>query len=169
VNAGRIAGVFGVRGELKLDASRVGDDAIRPGIAVSAHLADGSIRALTVSAVRRHQDRPLIRFAGVDDATAAEALIGAQLAIARADAPLGAGEYFDDDLIGCRILDEAGAERGVVTGVLHYPVQDMLVIGNSTTLLPLVRAFIAGVDIAAKTISVTVPPGLLDPERADEA
>jgi 16S rRNA processing protein RimM len=161
--------VFGVRGELKLDASRIGDDAVRPGIAVTLTLPDGATRALTVSAVRRHQDRPLIRFAGIDDATAAEALAGATLTIARADAPLAPDEYFDDDLIGCRIVDEAGAERGVVSGVLHYPIQDMLVVGNSTTLLPMVGAFIAAVDVAAKTISVTVPPGLLDPEQADEA
>jgi 16S rRNA processing protein RimM len=169
VNAGRIAGVFGVRGELKLDASRIGGDAMRPGIAVTAQLSDGTQRSMTVSDVRRHQDRPLIRFTGVEDATAAALFVGAQLTIARADAPLAAGEYFDEDLIGCRILDESQTERGVVTGVLHYPVQDMLVIGKSTTLLPLVQAFIANVDVAAKTISVTVPPGLLDPEAADEA
>jgi 16S rRNA processing protein RimM len=169
VNAGRIAGVFGVRGELKLDASRIGDDAMRPGIAVSAQLNDGTQRNLSVSGVRRHQDRPLIRFAGIDDATAAAALVGAQLTIARDDAPLADGEYFDEDLIGCRIVDETQTERGIVTGVLHYPVQDMLVIGKSTTLLPLVQAFIAHVDVAAKTIVVTVPPGLLDPEAADEA
>ena len=169
MNAGRIAGVFGVRGELKLDASRIGDDAMRPGIAVNAKLSDGTERGVTVSAVRRHQDRPLIRFADVDDVTAATVFVGAQLSIARSDAPLSAGEYFDEDLIGCRIIDESQTERGVVTGVLHYPVQDMLVIGKSTSLLPLVQAFIARVDIASKTISVTVPPGLLDPEVADEA
>jgi len=132
-------------------------------------LKDGSVREMTVSAVRRHQDRPLIRFDGIDDATAGEALIDARLTIARCDAPLGAGEYFDDDLIGCRVIDAAGVAHGIVSGVLHYPIQDMLVIGNSKTLLPMVGAFIARVDIARKEIHVTVPPGLLDPEAATEA
>lgn len=169
VNAGRIAGVFGVRGELKLDASRVGDDAMRAGIVAMLTLADGTSRKLTVSSVRRHQDRPLIRFAGVDDATAAERLTGARLMIARTDAPLADGEYFDDDLVGCRLIDEANVERGVVSAVLHYPIQDMLVIGTSKTLLPLVGAFIASIDVPRKEIRITVPPGLLDPERAAEA
>ncbi len=63
LNAGRIAGVFGLRGELKFDASRIGDDAIRPGLAATLHFADGTTRAVTISAVRRQKDRPLITLA----------------------------------------------------------------------------------------------------------
>ena len=85
------------------------------------------------------------------------------------DAPLGEREYFDEDLVGCRLLDEAGVERGVVVDVLHYPNQDLLVIGPARAMLPLVAAFIAGVDVARKEIRVTVPVGLLDPAAADEA
>jgi len=161
--------VFGLRGELKLDASRIGEDALRAGLAGTLRFADGAVREVTIAAVRRHQGRPLIRIAGIDDATAGEALVGAQLTIARADAPLAAGEYFDADLIGCRLVDETGSERGVVVDVLHYPNQDLLAIGAGRTLLPLVAAFIAGVDVARKEIRVTVPAGLLDPAAADEA
>ena len=158
-----------MRGELKFDASRVGDDALAAGIAVTATLLDGSVRELTVAAVRRHQGKPLIRFAGVDDANAAEAFTNATLTIARRDARLGPGEFLEGDLIGCRLIDEAGVQRGVVSGVLHYPIQDMLVVGSTTTLLPMVAAFIARVDVARKEIHVTVPPGLLDPDAAAEA
>jgi 16S rRNA processing protein RimM len=169
LNAGRIAGVFGLRGELKLDASRIGEDAIRAGLSATLRFTDGTVRDVTIAAVRRQKDRPLIRITGVDDANAAEQLVGAQLTIGRDDAPLGAGEYFDEDLVGCRLLDEGGVERGVVVDVLHYPNQDLLVIGAARAMLPLVAAFIAGVDVARKEIRVTVPPGLLDPEQADEA
>jgi 16S rRNA processing protein RimM len=161
--------VFGLRGELKLDASRIGDDAIRPGLTVALRLPDGTLRDVTIAAVRRQKDRPLIRIAGIDDADAAQALVGAQLTIAREDAPLSTGEYFDEDLVGCRLLDEAGIERGVVVDVLHYPNQDLLVIGAARALLPLVAAFIGSVDVARKEIRVTVPAGLLDPSAADEA
>lgn len=169
VNAGRIAGVFGLHGELKLDASRIGDDAIRAGLGGTLHFAGGGTRDVTIAAVRRQKDRPLIRLAGIDDATAAQQLVGARLTLARADAPLAAGEYFDEDLIGCRLLDEAGLVRGAVVDVLHYPNQDLLVIGAARAMLPLIAAFIAGVDIERKEIRVTVPAGLLDPESADEA
>jgi len=161
--------VFGLRGELKLDASRVGDDALRAGLAGMLRLADGSVRAVTIAAVRRQKDRPLIRLTGVEDAAAAEALVGAQLTIDRDDAPLGEHEYFDEDLVGCRLVDEAGVERGLVVDVLHYPNQDLLVVGAARALLPLVAAFIANVDVTRKEILVSVPEGLLDPASADEA
>jgi 16S rRNA processing protein RimM len=161
--------VFGLRGELKLDASRIGDDAVRAGLCASLRLPDGTARDVTIAAVRRQKDRPLIRIAGIDDADAAQALVGAQLTIAREDAPLHEGEYFDDDLVGCRLLDESGAERGVVVEVLHYPNQDLLVVGTARAFLPLIAAFIANVDIARKEIRVTVPAGLLDPSAAEEA
>jgi 16S rRNA processing protein RimM len=158
-----------VRGELKFAASRIGLDAMRKGISATVTMPDGTAREMIVTAVRMHQDRPLIRLEGVDDATMAENFVNAQLTIARDDAPLHEGEYFDDDLIGCRLVDEANVEHGVVTGVLHYPNQDLLQLGSQSTLLPLVKAFIARVDVANKTIHVTVPPGLLDPAEADEA
>jgi ribosomal 30S subunit maturation factor RimM len=53
--------------------------------------------------------------------------------------------------------------------VLHYPNQDLLVIGPARAMLPLAAAFIANVDIARKEIRVSVPEGLLDPSAADEA
>ncbi len=169
VSAGRIAGAFGLHGELKLDASRAGEDAVRPGLSATLRLADGSERDVTIAGVRRHKGRPLIRLAGIDDANAAATLTGAQLSIARSDAPLGEGEYFADDLIGCRLIDPAGVERGIVAGVTHYPHQDVLVVGPQRALVPLVRAFIVAVDIARKEIRVDVPDGLLDPAAADEA
>ncbi len=169
VSAGRIVGAFGLGGELKLDASRVGADAMRPGLQVTLRFDDGRVQAVTIEAVRVHKGRPLVRIAGIGDATAAEALGHADLLLAREDAPLADGEYFDDDLVGCRLIDETGAERGTVVRVAHYPAQDMLVVGADQALLPLVRAFVAQVDIARKEIHVTVPPGLLDPAAADEA
>jgi 16S rRNA processing protein RimM len=161
--------VFGLHGELKLDASRVGDDALRVGLAAMLRFADGTTRDVTISAVRRQKDRPLIRIAGIEDANSAQALVGASVTIGRDDAPLGEREYFDEDLVGCRLLDEGGVERGVVVDVLHYPNQDLLVIGPARAMLPLVAAFIAAVDVARKEIHVTVPVGLLDPAAADEA
>lgn len=142
---------------------------MRDGLAATLHFSDGTTREVVVAAVRRQKGRPLIRLAGVEDAGAAAALVGAELRIDRADAPLGTAEYFDADLVGCTLVDEQGVERGRVVDVLHYPNQDLLVVGAARALLPLVAAFIARVDVARKEIRVTVPPGLLDPASADEA
>ena len=157
-----MAGVFGLHGELKVAASRIGEDALVTGAAVRANLSDGTTRSLQIAAMRRHQGRPLIRFAGVDDATDAAALVGSTLWVDRSDVVLAANEYLDDDLV-------AGVELGRVTGVEHFPAQDMLLVGPARAMLPLVRAFVRSIDVAARRIVVDVPPGLIDPGEALEA
>ncbi|MEO7040594.1 MAG: ribosome maturation factor RimM [Candidatus Elarobacter sp.] len=169
-NAGRVAGVFGLRGELKIAPSRIGDDALVAGLELQATLRDGSSRVLRLRALRRHQGRPLASFDGIDDATAAEVLVGATLVIARDAVELARDEYFDEDLVGCELVDAVdGRALGAVVAVEHYPAQDVLLIGARRAMVPLVRAFVRSVDVGAKRIAVSLPPGLLDPAEADEA
>lgn len=168
VNAGRIAGVFGLRGELKLDASRIGNDALVVGLAMHARLADGSERELRVGALRLHQGRPLISFEGIADATAAAALVGARLTVAREAVRMRSDEFFDDDLVGCTLVDADGTPLGEVRAVEHHGVQDVLVVGPQRAMVPLVHAFIREIDLTARRIVVSLPPGLLDPSEAED-
>jgi 16S rRNA processing protein RimM len=167
LNAGRIVGVFGLRGECKIEATRLGVDALAAGSLVRVRLADGSELELRVRGTRKHKGRPLAAFDGFDDVTAAEALIGATLALDRADVVLPPGEYLDADLAGCALVDLDGAVLGDVVAVEHYPAQDMLVIGIARTLVPMVGAFVKSIDIGARRIIVDLPPGLLDEREAD--
>lgn len=161
--------MFGVHGELKLDASRIGVDAVRAGLRATVLMPGGALQAVTIAVVRLHKGRPLVTLAGVVDATAAEAFVRGELLIPRSAAALGAGEYFDDDLVGCALIDREGRSRGTVVEVAHHPAQDVLLVGPGRAMLPLVRAFVREIDVAAKTIRIDVPPGLLDPENAAEA
>ena len=169
MNAGRVAGVFGLRGELKIAASRIGDDALHDGMDVRAVLRDGTSRALRIRSLRRHQGRPLIAFDGIEDANAAEALVGATLAIDRDAVDLAKDEYFDEDLVGCALVDANGTALGAVVAVEHYPAQDVLLVGARRAMVPLVRAFVKRVDVGAKRILVELPAGLLDASEAEEA
>jgi len=122
-----------------------------------------------VRALRLHKGRPLVAFEGFDDATAAGALVGAQLALDASAIVLGEGEYLDADLIGCALVDERGRELGRVVDVAHHTAQDLLVVGDRRAYVPLVRAFVRGIDTGAKRIEVSLPAGLLDDERAERA
>lgn len=167
LNAGRIVGVFGLRGECKIDATRLGAGALLPGSAVRVRLVDGSERELRVRASRLHKGRPLAAFDGFDDVNAAEALIGATLALDRNDVVLSPGEYLDSDLVGCRLVDRQGMAAGEVVAVEHYPSQDMLVVGATRVLVPMVGAFVHAIDIAGRRIVVDLPLGLLDDRDAE--
>ncbi len=114
-----------------------------------------------------HKGRPLAAFDGFDDVSAAESLVGATLALERADVVLAPGEYLDADLVGCRLIDPRGVPAGDVVAVEHYPSQDMLVVGAARTLVPLVGAFVQSIDIKEKRIVVDLPRGLLDDGDAE--
>ena len=111
---------------------------------------------MVVATSRRHQDRWLVRFEGVDDRTAGERLRGAVLTgdpIARTDE--------DDlrvcDVIGAEVRDRNGAVLGRVIEVEANPAHDLLVLEGGT-LVPAVFV----VDHEPGALVVDVPDGLLE-------
>ena len=161
VTVGTLTGVFGLRGELKCRTTAAGSGAFAVGAAFDLALPKGERRLRCIS-VRRHHERLLVGFEGVDTPESARALVGGELFAERADVPLGSDEYLDADLIGLRLVDEKGRELARVVGVEHYPAQDCLVVEPGRALVPLVKAFVRHVDLGAGTIVTSLPVGLLD-------
>lgn len=163
---GRIAGVFGIRGELKCDPTTAGRTLFSARAQFRAVLKDGTTENLRLTAVREHKGRLLIRLPGIESANDAERYAGATFYADRTRIELEPGEYLDADLVGCELFDRSGKNFGAVTRVEHYPSSDMLVVRGQ--LVPMVGAFIKSIDIAAKRIVVDLPAGLLDgePEEA---
>jgi 16S rRNA processing protein RimM len=120
-------------------------------------------RRLTVRTLRHHGDRSIASFAEVEDRNAAEALRGTELVIpAERARALGAGEYWDHDLIGCGVVTTDGTKVGVVSDVLHQPANEVLVVSSERgdVLIPLVAAVVRGVEPGDR-ITIEPPPGLL--------
>ncbi len=164
--AGRITGVFGLRGELKCDPTSAGRTVFYAGARLRMRHRDRDAD-VTVTGVREHKGRLLISLENVASADEGQALIGAEFLAPRDAFVLGPDEYLDEDLIGCALCDRSGAELGRVSSIEHYPGQDLLLVNGAR--IPLVRAFINGVDVSKKKITVDLPRGLLDPREADEA
>lgn len=156
---GRIAGLFGIRGELKCDPTTTGRIVFSPGAVLRCERRDSS-SSIRVNAVRPHQKRLLLRIEGVDDATAAQAYVGSSLYAPRESADLAAGEYLDADLIGCSVAGSDGTPYGTVERVEHYPASDMLVVDGH--FVPMVGAIVLNVDVDAKRIVIDPPEGLFD-------
>ncbi len=117
---------------------------------------------LLCASVRHHHGRLLVRFDGVDTPEDARRFVGGDLYAERGDMPLAPDEYLDADLIGLRLLDERGNELARVVAVEHYPAQDCLVVEPGRNLVPLAKALIKAVDVAAGCIVTTLPEGLLE-------
>lgn len=164
--AGRIAGIFGLKGELKCDPTSAGRTVFSAGATLRCEIENIST-TVTIESIREHQGRPLIRLTGVNNATGAERYKAAKFYAPREAFVLDEGEYLDEDLIGCTLIDPHGKHVGTVGALEHYPAQDMLVVGSAR--IPMVSAFIKAIDTNKKAIHVDLPVGLLDPAQAEEA
>jgi 16S rRNA processing protein RimM len=165
VVVGRLAGAFGLRGELKCDPTSAGRTAICAGETLRC-VQRLEARAIRVGAVRPHKGRLLVRIDGVDDAVAAEALAGALLYAPRAAIALEDGEFLDDDLVGCSVVGRDGIAYGSVERVEHFPSSDMLVVNGA--MVPMVRAIVAEIDLPSRRILIDPPEGLLERIDASE-
>jgi 16S rRNA processing protein RimM len=178
---GRIAGLFGIRGELKCDPTSAGRALFSPGAILPVILsgqrkvsdANFSLpsskdrETVTIESVREHKGRLLIALEEAQDATEAERFIGATFYAPKEQLDVEEGEYLDVDLAGCTVRSADGRVYGVVQRVEHYPSSDMLVIGDR--LLPMVHAFIKSIDTNAKEIVVDdLPAGLLDDDAISD-
>lgn len=158
IQAGRIVGAHGIRGELRvLPRDGEADFLTR----FSTFYMDG--QPVTPTACRVHKGTALMKLPGVEDRTAAEALRGRDLYIRRADAKLPEGEWFDDELLGLEVYNgETGECVGELTAVETYPASKVYTVqGVREYLIPAVKdAFILSVDLEANRMDVRVWEGL---------
>lgn len=117
--------------------------------------------------MREHKGRLLIALEEAQDATAAEAYVGATFFAPREALDVARDEYLDIDLEGCAVKNASGHTYGTVSRVDHYPASDMLIVDGR--MLPMVKAFIISIDVKKKEILVDVPPGLLDDESVSDS
>ena len=136
----------------------------RVGATLYARKGEGPVETLQVTSVRFQQGRPIIGLSGFTSIDDAERLAGAELKVPESDQePLPAGTYYHHQLIGCEVVTAGGDIIGRVTEVQGDGEATRLVVRGprAEVLIPLTHEF-CDIDVAAKTISVTLPAGLLD-------
>jgi 16S rRNA processing protein RimM len=148
---GRIGRAHGLRGEVHLVPITNVEGRFAAGVQV--WVGD---EPLVIETSRRHQDRWVVRFAGVDDRTAAEHLRG-RLVTAEPLADADADALWVHELVGARVTDRTGTELGTVTAVEANPAHDLLVLDDGT-LIPIVFV----VEHEPGAVVVDLPDGLLD-------
>ena len=114
-----------------------------------------------------HQGTLILKFRGVDTMSAAELLRGAEVRVPLDQrAPLEPGEFFQDDLLGCQVIDRrTGQTLGAVSGWQDGGGSGLLVV-DGDLLIPFVRSICVEIDPQAKRISVELPEGLKDLNRS---
>jgi len=114
---------------------------------------------LEIASVRASSDGLIASSPAVSDRTAAEALRGARIFIARSEFPAPADdEFYWADLIGLEVVNREGAALGAVVGLIDTGPHSVLRIepagGGEEVLVPFVSAYVDSVDVPARRIVV---------------
>jgi 16S rRNA processing protein RimM len=171
VIVGRAGRPHGIRGEVVIGV-RTDEPDLRFAVGAAVDVStdpDGTGQRLTVASARWHSGQLLIAFDGITDRTAASELTGSWLSVDASQLPDTGDpdEFRDHELIGLNVRTSGGEPVGVVTDVLHYG-QDLLVVRRTEgeVMVPFVREIVPEVDIGAGLVVIDPPPGLLDPAEA---
>ncbi len=129
----------------------------------------GHRRELRLEEFWPHQDRMVLKFAGIASISDAETLVGCEVQIPceeRAD--LEPGSAYVDDLVGCTVVAlgaEGGRELGTVEDVDFSAGEAPLLNvrgGRKEYLLPFASAYVKLLDTAGRRIEMDLPEGMLD-------
>lgn len=136
VVVGRIAGVYGVRGWVRVQSYTSPAENILDYTPWSL----GGGRQVVVVSGRRHGSGLAVQLDGIKDRDGAALLIGSEIAVPRAQLPAAAeGEYYWADLIGLRVVNLEGVELGRVDHLFETGANDVLVVrGGRERLIPYV-------------------------------
>ena len=159
VIVGRIAGIFGVKGWVRVfsytdppeNILQYGPWAVGDISAVPYKVLDGAVHGRGIIA----------HLGGVDDRDAARGLIGSPIRVPRKRFGKTSGdEYYWFDLMGLDVVNEDGRSLGHVEELLQTGSNDVLVVrGDRKRLVPFVnKTVVKDVDLEAGVIRVSWDP-----------
>ncbi|MBO3676824.1 ribosome maturation factor RimM [Streptomyces sp. NEAU-YJ-81] len=169
----RIGRAHGIKGEVTVEV-RTDEPELRLGPGAVLTTEPASAGPLTIESGRVHSGRLLLRFEGVRDRSAAEALRNILL-IAEVDPeelPEDPEEFYDHQLIDIDVVTVDGTEVGRISEISHLPYQDLLIVkrpDGGEVMIPFVSEFVPEIDLEAQRAVIDPPPGLLDEAEAEIA
>ncbi|MEI8324433.1 MAG: ribosome maturation factor RimM [Betaproteobacteria bacterium] len=172
IEVGRIADAWGIKGWFKVLPYSADPQALFS--SKRWYLLPAEIGAKTFSGAQRLRVREAKEHSGtvvasaqeVDDRTAAQALRGARIFVARSSFPTAAAdEYYWVDLIGLDVVNREGVALGKVTELLSAGAQTVLVLAfeqadadgvsqAAERMIPFVSAFVDSVSLLERRIMV---------------
>ena len=123
-------------------------------------------RELEVEQLWPHKGLLVLKFAGVDSISDAEALVGAELQVPGTErARLEPGWTYVSDLVGCAVFDhgqEIGRIEDVQFGAGEAPLLVVAAGDGKKFDVPFVEAYLENVDTAHRQVRMRLPEGMLD-------
>ena len=157
---GRIGGVYGVKGWLKISSFT------RPNNNILSYTPwlleiDGIWQEANLEEFQIRGERLLIKILGIDSPEDANQYANCDVAIKHEQLPtLNKGEYYWRDLIGLKVLNQNEVELGVVSEIIETGANDVFVVtGNgereTRVLVPyIIDIYVKRIDLITQTIYI---------------
>ncbi|MEM9033240.1 MAG: ribosome maturation factor RimM [Actinomycetota bacterium] len=149
LEVGQVGKAHGLRGDVMVRFTSDVEERRRPGATFETD--KGPLRIISA---RPHQKSWLVTFEGVTDRAGADAIRGLAL---RAEAVEDPDVVFVHEVVGRRLVDETGTDRGEIVAMEANPAADLLVLDDGRV-VPL--TFV--VEIDDDVVRVEAPAGLFD-------
>ena len=158
---GQLRSAHGVHGEITMEVLTDFPERLRPNRTVYA----GDLhKPLRIERTRWKDKLMIVSFQGITDRDAVLAYRNQLLYIRTEEIPeLPDGDYYYHQLIGLKVVDEAGQSVGILTEILETGANDVFVVKPETgpeVLLPAIEAVILTVNLEKQEI--TVKPQIWD-------
>jgi 16S rRNA processing protein RimM len=115
-------------------------------------------RDLQATCARQVPEGCLVCFEGISDRKAAAALVGLEVHVPRRClAPLGAAEFYVEDIVGCEVVNASGRSCGQIRGTFWNGAQDVMVVvgeDGSERFYPVVAEYVLAFDGARRRMVI---------------
>jgi 16S rRNA processing protein RimM len=175
VTLARVVKTQGRHGEVAAEVHSDVPDRFTEGMKLSALDSKDARREIEVESFWPHKGLLVLKFRGIDSISDAEALVGTELQVQRAErAKLEQGWNYVSELIGCVVFDrdrEIGKIEDVQFGAGEAPLLIVATGSNKKFDVPFAEAYLERVDVARKQVRMNLPEGMLEinaPMTAEE-
>ena len=164
---GKIVGVHGVRGNVKLYSYAESISIFEEGSSILLVDAEGLDKTFVIETVKPHKNIVLLSLDGIYSRELAAALTGSEVFTETSKLPeLGEDGYYWFDIIGLSVFTLSGEFCGRIDSIITTGSNDVYVVKNSDNpdkselLIPALESVVLSVDPEHKKMIVDLPEGL---------
>jgi 16S rRNA processing protein RimM len=161
---GKIVGVHGIKGYVKVHCEAESFSAFSPGHTVIVRDSKGASRVMEIVDARPQGRKQLLLLKGISDRNLAETLPGSDLLVEKSSLPdLEPDTYYWSDIAGMSVISVDGRHIGTVTSLIETGSNDVYVIQTPDTgeiLIPAIASVVLEIDLNRKIMRVDIPEGL---------
>ena len=170
IEIGKISAAFGIKGELKLLHYSGEHERIEDIEELFLFIGENE-KKYDVISMRITNKGPIIKLSGVDDRNSADLLVGAKVFVDSDNLmPLEEDSYYIRNIVGMKVVDKDENCIGIVSDYIDAPSNPLLQInaedGGNDFLLPFVDSFVKTIDEKKGVISIEIPEGIREINKA---